>query len=167
MATNTPSLTQYLAYWLREVVEPNLRPLTAATYETTVRLYIVPLLGSKRLDRLTVQDMRGWLNKLADTCQCCAQGKDAKRPEDGGGAAPWGSAADRRSRSARSMTPGPSFAARSPMPWSRSASRRTSPSLSRSSGPGGSGRNPGRWRKPAPSWRTPRSGGTTSIRRTS
>ncbi|WP_431986533.1 hypothetical protein [Streptomyces griseoflavus] len=36
--------------------EPNLRPLTAATYETTVRLHIVPLLGSKRLDRLTVQD---------------------------------------------------------------------------------------------------------------
>ncbi|MEW2253775.1 hypothetical protein [Streptomyces sp. NPDC047869] len=33
--------------------------------ETTVRLYVVPFLGSKRLDRLTVQDMRGWLNKLA------------------------------------------------------------------------------------------------------
>ncbi|MFF3886952.1 tyrosine recombinase XerC [Streptomyces sp. NPDC001914] len=82
VATNMPSLAQYLAYWLREVVEPNLRPLTAATYETTVRLYIVPLLGSKRLDRLTVQDMRGWLNKLADACQCCAQGKDAKRPEE-------------------------------------------------------------------------------------
>ncbi|MFJ9835592.1 tyrosine recombinase XerC [Streptomyces sp. NPDC101169] len=78
--TNTPTLTNYLAYWLKEVVEPNLRPLTAATYETTVRLYIVPLLGAKRLDRLTVQDMRGWLNKLADTCQCCAQGKDARRP---------------------------------------------------------------------------------------
>ncbi|WP_263579391.1 site-specific integrase [Streptomyces sp. PSKA30] len=82
VATNTPTLAQYLAYWLREVVEPNLRPLTPATYETTVRLYIVPFLGSKRLDRLTVQDMRGWLNKLTDTCQCCAQGKDAKRPED-------------------------------------------------------------------------------------
>ncbi|MFF6808137.1 hypothetical protein [Streptomyces sp. NPDC012616] len=62
VATNTPSLAQYLAYWLKEVVEPNLPPLTAATYETTVRLYIVPLLGSKRLDRLTVQDMRSWLN---------------------------------------------------------------------------------------------------------
>ncbi|MGY1526584.1 tyrosine-type recombinase/integrase [Streptomyces sp. MN3] len=73
---------QYLAYWLKEVVEPNLRPLTAATYETTVRLHIVPFLGSKRLDRLTVQDMRAWLNKLADTCQCCAQGKDARRPEE-------------------------------------------------------------------------------------
>ncbi|MFF3911623.1 helix-turn-helix domain-containing protein [Streptomyces sp. NPDC001848] len=74
--------SRYLAYWLKEVVEPNLRPLTAATYETTVRLYIVPFLGAKRLDRLTVQDMRSWLNKLAETCQCRAQGKDAKRPEE-------------------------------------------------------------------------------------
>ncbi|WP_308295713.1 N-terminal phage integrase SAM-like domain-containing protein [Streptomyces odontomachi] len=82
VATNTPTLAQYLTYWLKEVVEPNLRPLTAATYETTVRLYIVPFLGTKRLDRLTVQDMRSWLNKLAETCQCCAQGKDAKRPEE-------------------------------------------------------------------------------------
>ncbi|WP_278190680.1 site-specific integrase [Streptomyces spinosisporus] len=82
VATNTPTLAQYLTYWLKEVVEPNLRPLTVATYETTVRLYIVPFLGSKRLDRLTVQDMRSWLNKLAETCQCCAQGKDAKRPEE-------------------------------------------------------------------------------------
>ncbi|MFF4843710.1 site-specific integrase [Streptomyces collinus] len=82
VATSTPTLATYLVYWLREVVEPNLRPLTAATYETTVRLYIVPLLGPKRLDRLTVQDMRGWLNRLAGTCQCCAQGKDDRRPEE-------------------------------------------------------------------------------------
>ncbi|MGP3999596.1 site-specific integrase [Streptomyces sp. 8N706] len=82
VATSAPTLAQYLTYWINEVVEPNLRPLTAATYETAVRLYIVPFLGPKRLDRLTVQDMRGWLNKLADTCQCCAQGKDAKRPDD-------------------------------------------------------------------------------------
>lgn len=33
----------------------------------------MPFLGAKRLGRLTVQDMRGWLNKLAGTCQCCAQ----------------------------------------------------------------------------------------------
>ncbi|MGW4030937.1 site-specific integrase [Streptomyces sp. NPDC004838] len=82
VATSTPTLATYLAYWLRDVVEPNLRPLTAATYETAVRLYIVPFLGSRRLDRLTVQDMRSWLNKLAEACQCCAQGKDERRPEE-------------------------------------------------------------------------------------
>ncbi|MFE9392719.1 tyrosine recombinase XerC [Streptomyces sp. NPDC006784] len=81
VATKIPTLEQYLAYWQREVVEPNLRPLTAATYETITRLHIVPYLGGKRLDRLTVRDLRTWLNRLAATCQCCAQGKDAARPE--------------------------------------------------------------------------------------
>jgi integrase len=46
------------------------------------RLYIIPELGKKRLDRLQVKDIRQWLNKLARTCQCCAQEKDVKRPED-------------------------------------------------------------------------------------
>jgi integrase len=82
VATSSPSLAEYLAYWLREVVvEPDYAPLTCATYETLTRLYILPGLGSKRLDKLTLRDVRGWLNKLRDTCQCCAQRKDARRPE--------------------------------------------------------------------------------------
>jgi hypothetical protein len=62
------------------VVQPNLAPLTAATYETMVRLYIVPGLGAKRLDRLTVREVQTWINQLPKTCQCCAQGKDSARP---------------------------------------------------------------------------------------
>lgn len=82
VATTSPTLAEYLAYWLREVViPPDYAPLTCATYETLTRLYIKPGLGSKRLDKLTLRDVRGWLNKLRDTCQCCAQGKDARRPE--------------------------------------------------------------------------------------
>ncbi|WP_460068081.1 N-terminal phage integrase SAM-like domain-containing protein [Streptomyces sp. YKOK-I1] len=126
VATNTSVLAQYLAYWLKEVVEPNLRPLTAATYETTVRLHIVPFLGSKRLDRLTVQDMRGWLNKLAGACQCCAQGKDAKRPEE------------RQRCCAKGK-------------WCRRTLSKRSVNDARTT----------------PSWRTLRSGGTTSTARTS
>jgi integrase len=45
-----------------------------------VRLYIIPGLGEKRLDKLTVRDVRGWLNRLGEECQCCAQGKDVTRP---------------------------------------------------------------------------------------
>jgi integrase len=82
VATSVPTLGDYLAYWLREVVEPNLAPLTCATYETFVRLYIVPGLGAKRLDRLQVRDVQTWINTVAKTCQCCAQGKDARRPKD-------------------------------------------------------------------------------------
>jgi integrase len=70
------------AHWLREIVEPNLSPKTYERYEMFTRLHIIPHLGRKRIDKLQVKDIREWLNKLGRTCQCCAQGKDAKRPED-------------------------------------------------------------------------------------
>lgn len=80
VATTVPTLSQFLTYWLKEVVvEPDFAPLTIATYETFVRLYILPELGKKRLDKLTVRDIRTWLNKIRKLCQCCAQGKDAAR----------------------------------------------------------------------------------------
>ncbi|WP_276621183.1 site-specific integrase [Streptomyces gilvus] len=79
VVTSTPTLAQYLTRWLREVVEPDLKPKTAETYAMHVRLYIVPGLGSKRLDKLTVRDVRSWVNTLLEQCQCCAQGLDAKR----------------------------------------------------------------------------------------
>ena len=80
--TSTPTLETYLTYWWQEEINKNRKPLTAATYETVIRLYILPFLGSKRVDRLNVRDVREWLNKLAATCQCCAQGKDQARPKE-------------------------------------------------------------------------------------
>src|SRR5690606_31747287 len=50
-------------------------------YEPLVRLYIIPGLGDKRLDKLTVRDVQTWLNKLPALCTCCDQKKDHKRPE--------------------------------------------------------------------------------------
>ena len=41
----------------------------------------MPGLGSKRLDKFTLRDVRRWLSKLRGTCQCCALGKDARRSE--------------------------------------------------------------------------------------
>jgi integrase len=81
VSTKVPTLGDYLAYWLQEVVQPNLAPATAANYDMFVRRYIVPGLGKRRLDKLTVQDVRGWLNRLRETCQCCAQGKDSARAD--------------------------------------------------------------------------------------
>lgn len=82
VATSIPKLGDFLTYWLEEVVKPNLAPLTHATYETFVRLYIMPGLGNARLDRLQVRDVQTWINMVARTCQCCAQGKDARRREE-------------------------------------------------------------------------------------
>ncbi|BCJ26195.1 site-specific integrase [Actinocatenispora sera] len=80
VATKTPTVASYLAYWLRDVIEPNRSPATYANYEMFARLYIVPGLGDKHLDRLKVSDVQKWINKVAATCQCCAQGKDERRP---------------------------------------------------------------------------------------
>ncbi|MET4644234.1 integrase [Streptomyces atratus] len=82
VATSSPTLTQHLAYWIKDVVQADLKPKTAETYAMHVRLYIAPGLGEKRLDKLTVRDVRTWINGLLEQCQCCAQGKDEKRPAD-------------------------------------------------------------------------------------
>jgi integrase len=79
VATRTPTVAEYTDYWLREVVAPNLTPGSYATYESLTRLHIVPGLGSKRLDKLRVQDVQTWLNTSQRSCQCCRQGKDARR----------------------------------------------------------------------------------------
>jgi integrase len=81
VATKIPTLAVYLAGWLEEVVRPSLAPATVANYGMFVRLYIVPVLGLKRLDRLNVRDVQVWLNRLRSSCQCCAQGKDDARTE--------------------------------------------------------------------------------------
>ncbi len=79
VVTRVPTLESYLAAWLDEVIRPSLAPSTASNYDLFSRLYIVPSLGSKRLDRVTVRDVQQWVNRLRVRCQCCAQGKDAAR----------------------------------------------------------------------------------------
>ena len=79
VTTTVPRLEEFAAGWLGDVVKPSLAPSTVANYELFTRLYIAPDLGRKRLDRLSVRDIRLWLNELKERCQCCAQGKDAAR----------------------------------------------------------------------------------------
>src|SRR4051812_12322078 len=52
MATKVPTVGEFVTYWLREVVQPNLAPGSYVTYEALCRNHIVPGLGRKRLDRL-------------------------------------------------------------------------------------------------------------------
>ncbi len=81
VAPRLPTLADFMERWLHEVVVPGLAPSTAANYELFTRLYVVPDLGRKRLDKLAVRDVQTWLNELRVRCQCCAQGKDAARDE--------------------------------------------------------------------------------------
>ncbi|WP_055590535.1 site-specific integrase [Peterkaempfera griseoplana] len=52
----------FLVHWLAEIVKPNVRPTTYSKYETMVRLYLVPGLGTKRLNKLGSADVRTFLN---------------------------------------------------------------------------------------------------------
>ncbi|GAA3520267.1 integrase [Streptosporangium album] len=81
MPTKHPTLAAYLTRWLADVIEPNLEPTTYVAYEPLVRLYIVPGLGKKRLDKLTVREVQTWLNTLVTLCTCCDQKKDHRRAE--------------------------------------------------------------------------------------
>lgn len=60
--TRSPTLSEYLDYWMHEVVEPKLRPTTLAKYRSTVELYLRPGLGTQRLAKLTVAKVQQFLN---------------------------------------------------------------------------------------------------------
>ncbi|HEX6501057.1 MAG TPA: site-specific integrase [Micromonosporaceae bacterium] len=83
VAATIGNVEEFMAYWLREVVGERVRPSTLRSYEWLTRCYIVPMLGSKRLARLQPPEIRVFLNRVKETCQCCAQGKDAVRVASG------------------------------------------------------------------------------------
>lgn len=47
------TVAEFLQRWLNDVAKPNVRPTTFASYETTVRLHIIPEIGSVPLIKLT------------------------------------------------------------------------------------------------------------------
>jgi len=74
----TTSLRDYLDYWLREIASHR-RATTVRGYESAVRLHIVPVLGTKRLDKLTGADVRHLIAVCRQKCLCCANGYDKNR----------------------------------------------------------------------------------------
>jgi Phage integrase, N-terminal SAM-like domain len=60
VASSVPTLARYLEGWLADVVRPTLAPKTATNYEIFSRLYIIPGIGSKRLDKLSVRCPRSF-----------------------------------------------------------------------------------------------------------
>ncbi|MFJ6406106.1 tyrosine-type recombinase/integrase [Streptomyces hydrogenans] len=62
--TRSMRLSEWLPYWLDNIVKPRRKKTTAAKYEVHVRLYLAPMLGSKRLESLGVADVRRFLVQL-------------------------------------------------------------------------------------------------------
>lgn len=73
------TVAEYLTYWLRQVVHEDRRPKTYQGYEGVVRLHLIPGLGRKRLGKLTAQDVRTFITRTRQECQCCKHGWDAQR----------------------------------------------------------------------------------------
>ena len=74
------NLRDYLKYWLHEIAAHK-RATTLRGYESAVRLHIVPVLGTKRLDKLTGADVRHLIAVCRQKCLCCANGYDKNREE--------------------------------------------------------------------------------------
>ncbi|MFF3319346.1 tyrosine-type recombinase/integrase [Streptomyces sp. NPDC003035] len=62
--TRSAKLSEWLPYWLDNVVKPRRKLSTYDKYEAHVRLYLVPMVGSKRLESLGVADVRRFLVQL-------------------------------------------------------------------------------------------------------
>jgi integrase len=57
-----PTVAKWMETWLRDVAKPEVRPSTYRMYEGFARDHIVPVLGRRLLEELTVADVRGLLN---------------------------------------------------------------------------------------------------------
>ncbi|MFG3363360.1 tyrosine-type recombinase/integrase [Streptomyces sp. NPDC090032] len=62
--TKSARLADWLPYWLENVIKPRRKRTTYAKYEVHVRLYLVPMLGTKQLESLSVADVRRFLNRM-------------------------------------------------------------------------------------------------------
>ncbi|MEV0123351.1 site-specific integrase [Streptomyces sp. NPDC050703] len=62
--TRSAKLSDWLPYWLDNIVKPRRKLSTFDKYEAHVRLYLVPMLGAKRLESLGVADVRRFLTRL-------------------------------------------------------------------------------------------------------
>ncbi|GAA2253463.1 site-specific integrase [Streptomyces amakusaensis] len=63
--TRSMKLSEWLPYWLNHIVRPHRKRTTVAKYEVHVRLYLVPMIGTKRLESLSVADVRRLLALVA------------------------------------------------------------------------------------------------------
>ncbi|MFE9553209.1 tyrosine-type recombinase/integrase [Streptomyces sp. NPDC006703] len=76
--TRSAKLSEWLPYWLEEFVRDDRKKTTYAKYETHVRRYLIPQLGSKRLETLGAADVRRMLTAVT-TQASAATAKESHR----------------------------------------------------------------------------------------
>jgi integrase len=58
------NVTTWLQHWLEEIKRPSVRPKTFEYYEESVRLHLLPALGTRRVGQLTPEDVRQALKTI-------------------------------------------------------------------------------------------------------
>ncbi|MER7395463.1 site-specific integrase [Streptomyces sp. NPDC000151] len=76
--TRSAKLAEWLPYWLENVIKPNRKRSTYSKYAMHVRLYLVPLVGKKRLESLGPRDVRVFLAEVSRKSSA-ATAKEAHR----------------------------------------------------------------------------------------
>lgn len=71
--TANTTVEKWLTRWLEEIHGTEIRPSTRQSYATTIRLYILPTIGGKRLDKLTPDHVRAMHRHAAQTSGRAAQ----------------------------------------------------------------------------------------------
>lgn len=57
--TSNATVESWLTRWLEDIAKPRLRPTTFEDYQSVIRGHIIPAIGTKRLDKLTPDHIRG------------------------------------------------------------------------------------------------------------
>lgn len=65
VVTKDQTVKHFLASWLEDSAKPSVREQTYKTYESTVRLHIVPVIGRITLEKLTPQDVQRMMREAA------------------------------------------------------------------------------------------------------
>lgn len=76
--TRSAKLSEWLPYWLEHYVQSRRKLSTLDKYEAHVRLYLIPMLGAKRLETLSVADVRRFIARV-QAAQTAATAKEAHR----------------------------------------------------------------------------------------
>lgn len=58
LPTSSTTVEKWMTHWMDAIAPQKIRPKTLAGYRTVVNGYIIPLLGKKRLEKLTAQNVR-------------------------------------------------------------------------------------------------------------
>jgi Site-specific recombinase XerD len=65
VATSSVTLKAWLTYWMEEIVPGTVTPNTYSGRANHVNSYLIPLLGYRRLDKLTARDVRDFHKRMA------------------------------------------------------------------------------------------------------